>query len=316
MPGLTLAMLNDKELAGKLAKRGTTSDIHMYNYRTGNKDLTVVFPEMYPDKLQPLFYALDMCDMPLVVVKELNAVLGEEIIAISKFGLGEGFVILDNYIEQEKWEKLTHGTCLSNYKIVEKDIPELLQILSGVAHVKNSDFSYIAIDHFFNVRGVGTVVLGVCRGGVQRHEQLRVYPTERVVEVRSIQVHDVDVEQAAHGERVGLALKGIEANELDRGYVLAKDGALRVTEKIRVHGEIEKFYKGHVAEGMSVHVYPRLAFVPARIENCQINGNQFDAEIVVQKPLAVRDGDTIILADLNAKMMRIMGSGTVIPGQG
>ncbi|MCI4361477.1 MAG: hypothetical protein L3J91_07200, partial [Thermoplasmata archaeon] len=62
----------------------------------------------------------------------------------------------------------------------------------------------VPIDHAFPVKGVGAVALGVVRrGSLTAHEKLRLFPTPKLVEIRSIQVHDVDVRAARTGERVG-----------------------------------------------------------------------------------------------------------------
>ncbi|MEM3513198.1 MAG: EF-Tu/IF-2/RF-3 family GTPase, partial [Thermoplasmata archaeon] len=260
MPGITIAMLNDMELAAKLGKKGTTSDIQMYNYRVREKDLTVAYPLKYPEKLQSLLYVLDLCDVPLFVVKDFSSVLGEEIVATSRFGFTNGFVVFEETLQKDTWEKIVKNTTLSKFEVVEKSIPHLLEHFATLEPVKKSDFEHVCIDHFFNVKGVGTVILGVARGTVKKHDKLRLFPLDKIVEVKSIQVHDVDVEQAENGERVGLALKGVEATELDRGFVLAPPDALRVGQKIKIIGEMERYYKG-MPENIT-HIYVRLSLVP------------------------------------------------------
>ncbi|MCX8173486.1 MAG: EF-Tu/IF-2/RF-3 family GTPase [Thermoplasmata archaeon] len=309
MPGITLAVLNDMELAAELGKKGTTSDIQMYNYRVSGKDLTVAYPLRYPDRLQSLLYALDMCDIPVIAVKEFSATLGEEIVAISRFGFSSGTVILEDPSLMETWKRIVKSTPLSRFEVAEKSIPHLLERFASLQPVKKSDFDHICIDHFFNVKGVGTVILGVSRGKVHRHDKFRLFPTDKVVEIKSIQVHDVDVEEAENGDRVGLAIKGAEVDELERGFVLAAPDALHVTRKIEMAGEMERYYKG-THENIT-HLFVRLSLIPVKVRVVGGTGEKFVAEVELQKPAALNPGDSLILVDLNGKGLRIACSGKV-----
>lgn len=74
------------------------------------------------------------------------------------------------------------------------------------------------MDHRFPVKGVGTVALGtVTQGVVRKHDALSNLPGGEETVVRSIQRHGRGVDHALQGERVGLALKGLGPQELDRG---------------------------------------------------------------------------------------------------
>ena len=55
--------------------------------------------------------------------------------------------------------------------------------------------------------------------------------------VRSIQKHDEDFDRAGVGERTGIALKGVEVDDLDRGTILTNDKSIKqvssLTAKVR-----------------------------------------------------------------------------------
>ena len=66
----------------------------------------------------------------------------------------------------------------------------------------------VFIDHAFNVIGKGCVVLGVVKQGISKEkDKTKIYPLDREIEIRSIQSHDVDIESAPTGTRVGMRLK-------------------------------------------------------------------------------------------------------------
>ena len=77
------------------------------------------------------------------------------------------------------------------------------------------------VDRVFTLRGIGTVVTGTLwSGSIGEGDELRVEPGGRDVRVRSVQVHDRPVERAEAGQRVAVALPGVERHELRRGDAL------------------------------------------------------------------------------------------------
>ena len=81
------------------------------------------------------------------------------------------------------------------------------------------------VDRAFTLRGIGTVVTGTLwSGSVGEGDELRVEPAGLDVRVRSVQVHDLPVERAEAGQRVALALPGIERDALKRGDALVEAG--------------------------------------------------------------------------------------------
>jgi selenocysteine-specific elongation factor len=81
------------------------------------------------------------------------------------------------------------------------------------------------IDRAFSLRGIGTVVTGTLWSGrIAAGDVLRIEPQGRDVRVRSVQVHDRDVDAAEAGQRVAVALPGVGRDELRRGEVLVERG--------------------------------------------------------------------------------------------
>ncbi len=81
------------------------------------------------------------------------------------------------------------------------------------------------VDRTYNVTGVGAVASGTIRSGtVEAGDELLLGPmsngTFREVEVRSIEMHYHRVEKAKAGRIVGIALKGVSEDEIERGMVL------------------------------------------------------------------------------------------------
>ena len=91
------------------------------------------------------------------------------------------------------------------------------------------------VDRSFTLRGIGTVVTGTLwSGSIGEGDLLRVEPRGLDVRVRSVQVHDRAVERAEAGQRVAVALPGVERAALGRGDVLVAPGAYPVSYRVDV----------------------------------------------------------------------------------
>ena len=91
------------------------------------------------------------------------------------------------------------------------------------------------VDRVFTLRGIGTVVTGTLWSGrIGAGSVLRVEPGGRDVRVRSVQVHDREVEVAEAGQRVAVALPGVDRKELRRGDALVEAGAYRPSYRLDV----------------------------------------------------------------------------------
>ena len=91
------------------------------------------------------------------------------------------------------------------------------------------------VDRVFTLRGIGTVVTGTLwSGSIGEGDELRAEPGGRAVRVRSVQVHDRPVDRAEAGQRVAVALPGIERHELRRGDALVAPRAYPVSYRLDV----------------------------------------------------------------------------------
>ncbi len=311
MAAVTVALVGSKELGRELGKKGTASDITLYNSVRDGHAVTAVEPTQFPEKFPPLLVTLAIADRIVLHVPSLTKEVAEAAATVDLFD-APVLQVLGGTVGEEELRRVFRGTRLETAPTEPLDLPRLRTMIgSWVAEPRPGPVK-VRIDHAFPVKGVGAVVLGVVRqGSVKAHDRLRLYPTEKEVEVRSIQVHDVEVKEAATGERVGLALKGLEAEELSRGQTLAPPGALHVAQEIRGSGwRTCRFYRGTPAAGQSLHLLVGLQFVPARLESLD-GGN---VHLRPDRPVAFSAGDPLHVADLSATSgPRIVGRASAVP---
>jgi len=91
----------------------------------------------------------------------------------------------------------------------------------------------LPIDRVFSVKGFGTVVTGtLISGSIAKEQSVEVYPRDRLLRVRGIQVHDQPAERAVAGQRTAVNLADIEPADLARGDVLSEPGRFRAVTHV------------------------------------------------------------------------------------
>ena len=90
-------------------------------------------------------------------------------------------------------------------------------------------FFRMPVDRVFSVAGAGTIVTGTALSGKIGGAAgvYCIYPEEREVKVRNIQVHGEDVPSAYAGERIALNLQGMEKAACKKGDIIAEKGSLQ-----------------------------------------------------------------------------------------
>jgi selenocysteine-specific translation elongation factor len=319
MSNLTVAVLAPPDYARDLGKKGTTSDITFYNLKKGEATVTFIEPTRYPEKLSSLFYAVSMSDRVVLVVNEINASFGECVLMLQSAGKSSGYLILKNYISLDQIAPLIKGTVLEHYEVLEEDMVGLREKMLDIAvrqtaHQKAHETAgkgVVPVDAHFNVKGVGVVVLGsVAQGMIRKHETLRVLPTDKTAQIRSIQKHDDDAETAITGDRVGLALKNIESEDLDRGFVLTSDPAIRSATTITGKAQLVKYWPAPLKEGMVLYAGYWMQFLPTRLEKTGVDGDwrMPVLTLTMEKALVYPPGARVVLHYLEGGKLRVVGS--------
>ena len=172
----------------------------------------------------------------------------------------------------------------------------------------------LAIDRCFTLSGAGTVVTGTAfAGSVKVGDQLLLSPPSKPVRVRSLRVQDAPAESGHAGQRIALALSGIEKSEVERGQWIVASG---------LHAPVRRFdAKIRVLSGQpalkhwtQVHLHLGAEDVPARIALLGADeiapGCENWAQIAVDREIGALAGDRFILRDAAAR--HTIGGGIVL----
>ncbi|MDD1705568.1 MAG: elongation factor Tu [Methanoregulaceae archaeon] len=316
MSNLTVAVIGPEGYALDLGKKGTSSDITFYNLKKGEHTITFLEPTRYPERLASLFFSVSLASRAILVVDEITPAFGECVIMLDCAGIRNGILVLRNYISPEQIAPLIRGTVVEQYLPFPDDRMKIReQLTTDVETIREPgsipEHGAVPVDHFFNVKGIGVVVLGEVVGGrITRHENLRIHPTKKTALVRSIQKHDEDAEYAVPGDRVGLALKGIEAEDLDRGYVLSASPEITSSTTINGRASLVRYWPSPLKEGMVLHAGLWMQFIPARVAFVDNSGDWKKPVITLrtETDLVYFPGDRLILHYLDGGKLRVAGT--------
>lgn len=319
MPGLTVTLLGNQDAKRELGKVGTQSDLHLHEFKEGDRHAITIVPVKYPESVKPLSYAVLSCDAAVLVVDKITAQVGEQILAADAAGIQRGVIVLQNYLQPDQLKPILKGTTLEGWEVVtEEDWPAIRARLGKVPPRgdRNAPVA-VPIDHHFNVKGVGAVVLAVVRQGVlKKGETLYAFPDKVICPVRSIQIHDVDHNEAVPGDRVGLALRNTPPEMLDRGMVLAPADA---PVKVHLAGAAvsfpvkrSPFSKQPLKAGAVLQLGAGMQYVPIRLTaDAPGPGQEGTIQGTLEKGLVHMPGERAVLWHQDNVPQRVVGALTL-----
>ena len=165
MPNLSVAVIAPIDYSKDLGKKGTASDITLYDAKRGESTVSFIEATKYPERLAPFFFSCSMAESALIVVDEVNAQFGECILMLDSIGIKEGRIILGISSVQIRIAPLVKGTVLEGYKYVEENLAELREQYLDEAEKKpltdeDSAGRFSPDRSPLQRPGVGTVALG------------------------------------------------------------------------------------------------------------------------------------------------------------
>ena len=165
----------------------------------------------------------------------------------------------------------------------------------------------IVVDHVFDVKGVGTVVLGtVKQGEIKTYDELVLSPSNKTVVIKSIQMHDDPVNTSKKNSRVGLAIKGASAKDISRGDVITSPGFAKIaTANFQLAFNKNPYFKEEISETQNYMMSVGLQIRTVKIKKM----SDSNLSISFEKPLAFVKNDLCVLFKPDSKSMRIMGHG-------
>ncbi|MBA4453210.1 MAG: elongation factor Tu [Nitrosopumilaceae archaeon] len=301
---INFVVLGKQDIAAEFGKKGTETDISLYDRKESDIIKTWVTPSGFPEKIQPLLQAINLAEFVIFFVDKLDKFTGEQIIALDSLKKDKGILSHSFEVDESKLDSMIKDTVLENYAKVEQD--KIKEEIDKIEPSIKEGPSEMVVDHCFDVKGVGTVILGkVTCGKIKQYDNLKLYPTESDVLIKSIQMHDDPVQESVCPARVGLAVKGVKPDEVGRGDVISEQGAVVVGSEIELDFTKSPFYKSDIAEGQMCLVSVGLQIKAAKFASIT------PLKLNFEKPIAYHKGDIAVILKPESTTIRILGSGPI-----
>ncbi len=305
MKSINFVVLGEQTIANDFGKKGTSTDVTLYDKKESDVIRTWVAPNGFPDKIQPLFQAINLAEYVIFYVSTLDKFVGEQIIALDMLKKTDGIISHTYEVDENRLSAMIKGTVLERYKRVNSS--DIKEEINKIPPKSNEGKTKIVIDHCFDVKGVGTVVLGkVVQGKVKQYDNLKLFPGGADVMIKSIQMHDDPVEEAVSPARVGLSVKGVKVDEVNRGDYLCEDDSQNTQTEIKLDFAQNPFYKNPIAENQMC-----LASVGMQIKAAKFKS--IDPVVLeFEKPVVCDKNEICVILKPESSTVRILGHGKIL----
>jgi selenocysteine-specific translation elongation factor len=298
----TIGIFGDLEFFKKFGKTGTENDLLIRNQPESGNVLTFVAPNS--ERIQSLVQAAAMSDYPIVIAGDLTPQTGETFMLLDEMGFDCGLIATD--FHEERIRAMIKDMNISKFEFCKIDEQAVREKMLSFKKEFPAEPVLVTIDNYFPVKGVGTVILGLVKSGkVKQYDNLTIYPTKKQVTIKSMQSQDKDVKETEPGHRIGLALKGIETDELKRGYVFS-DKEITCKKEIEIDAKKSRFSRYEFAIGKKLLVSCGLLVVSGDVRS--IEGSKIKIELDSMIPI-IQDKCILINPD---SVPRIIGSGVIL----
>jgi len=301
---VNFVVLGKQSLASEFGKKGTETDLILYDRKESDIIKTWVVPGGFPEKIQPLFQAINLAEYVIFHVDKLDKFTGEQIIALDSLKKEKGILSHTFDVDESKLDMMIKGTVVEKYLKVDQD--KIKEEMDKLEPISNDGPSELLIDHCFDVKGVGTVILGkVTNGKIKQYDNLKLYPANIDVLIKSIQMHDDPVTESICPARVGLAVKGAKPDEVGRGDVIAAEGAVDIKTELELDFIKSPFYKSEIAENQGCLVNIGLQIKAAKFTSIS------PLKLSFEKPVICKKGEIAVILKPESTTIRILGSGSI-----
>ena len=162
----------------------------------------------------------------------------------------------------------------------------------------------LPIDRAFTMTGFGTVVTGtLIDGSLRLGDEVEIVPGRLKSRVRGLQTHGRKVEVALPGRRTAANLGGVAVDQLERGMVVVRPGALKPVSTVDVRLRAVRYTGRAVRHNLSITFHTGPAEVEGKLllldRESVPPGESAWAQIRLSKPVAALKGDRFVIRDPN-----------------
>jgi elongation factor Tu len=330
--GLAKAMAYDEiDNAPEERERGVTINVHHAEYETENRHYAHVDCPGHADYIKNMITGAAQMDGAILVVSAADGPMPQtrEHILLARQVNVPAIVVFMNKCDQVDDEELLElvelevRELLSSYDYPGDDIPVIqgsaLHVMEDVAGasgaieelmrqvdeyiptpVRDEDKAFLMpVEDVFSITGRGTVGTGRVESGVvNKNEEVEIIG---IRETRKTVVTDIEMfrkflDDARAGDNVGLLLRGVDKEDLERGQVIAAPGSIMPHTKFRAQVYVLKQDEGGRHTPFFNNYRPQFYFrttdvtgsvtLPSGVEMV-MPGDNVEVEVELMQPIAM-----------------------------
>jgi elongation factor Tu len=330
--GLAKAMAYDEiDNAPEERERGVTINVHHAEYETENRHYAHVDCPGHADYIKNMITGAAQMDGAILVVSAADGPMPQtrEHILLARQVNVPAIVVFMNKCDQVDDEEILElvelevRELLSSYDFPGDDIPVIqgsaLQVMEDMAGasdaieelmrqvdeyiptpVRDEDKAFLMpVEDVFSITGRGTVGTGRVESGVvNKNEEVEIIG---IRETRKTVVTDIEMfrkflDDARAGDNVGLLLRGVDKEDLERGQVIAAPGSILPHTKFRAQVYVLKQDEGGRHTPFFNNYRPQFYFrttdvtgsvtLPSGVEMV-MPGDNVEVEVELMQPIAM-----------------------------
>lgn len=151
---VNFVVLGEQSIVNNFGKKGTVTDLTLYDKKESDIIRTLVNPSGFPDKIQPLFQVINLAEYVILYLGALDKFTGEQIVAVDLLRKKEGFLSHTYDVDENRLSSLIKETVVGQYKKIESS--KLREELNKLQPLSQEGKTKIVVDHYFDVKGVRT----------------------------------------------------------------------------------------------------------------------------------------------------------------
>jgi hypothetical protein len=297
MENVVVSIPLDPQLAESIGKKSSEGSITFYNRKMADRTIIGLAPTSIMDKFFAVAECLLLSSSVVVSTKDIDSLFGEVVVASSLLEKRRILMTDDSNVDAMAGSIGMKPEYCARDSIVDKLLPP--------AAIQGGAFgTRVDIDKAFPVKGLGTIVLGIVTAGKVAVHQNLFHTTGKSVLIRSIQSQDQDVQEAGVGTRVGLAIKGMEHEEIEKG-TLFTDKKLDPVTDVKVSIKGSKIAAESIIPGNTYSLASNFNHVVCKV----VSFESGSATLKLEKAVPLATGDDFLL--LRSKVPRIFAGGKI-----
>lgn len=313
-------------------ERGVTIDIMHQRFDTSKYYYTIIDAPGHRDFVKNMITGASQADVAILVVGAKEGIMPqtkEHVFLARTMGI-KNMIVVINKMDEVNWDQKKYEEVKKNLenllRTVGYDVSKMLFIpisawygdnvvnksqnmpwYTGPTVIEALDMIEppelpvdkpfrMPIQDVYNIKGVGTVVVGRVETGILRPgDKVIIEPPHKEGEVKSIEMHHEPLKEAKAGDNIGVNIRGITKDDVDRGDVIGKPDNPPTVVKEFTAQIIVLQHPSVITKGYTPVVHAHTAHVACRFEEILKKIDPKTGAAVEENPDFIKPGDAAVV---------------------